>query len=198
MKAELVLKSHLEQLQFLEPKEIDLILDQTVFRTGSKGEVILNEGQVQTQCYMVLQGCVREYILDDGVEKTTAFYCEGDKITSYNSGGQKAVSKHYLECAEDTIMTVSSQNFEDDLRKLIPRLDAIIQHVAKEELGKNKEAITNFISSSPEERYLNLLEHRPQLFNRVPQHQIASYLGIKPETLSRIRKRVNEKQRADS
>jgi hypothetical protein len=59
--------------------------------------------------------------------------------------------------------------------------------------GKAQEEHSLFIISSPEERYLNLLENRPKLLNRVPQHQIASYLVIKPESLSRIRKRIVSK-----
>ena len=60
--------------------------------------------------------------------------------------------------------------------------------------GKEHDHITAFISSSTEERYLDLQEKRPDLFNRIPQHQIASYLGIKPESLSRIKKRLITKK----
>jgi hypothetical protein len=58
-------------------------------------------------------------------------------------------------------------------------------------LGASQEEMTSFINSTPKERYLNLMENRPDLLQRVPQYQLASYLGIKPETLSRIRKRVS-------
>src|SRR5690554_5353888 len=117
--------------------------------------MLLKEGQVQTQCYMIVEGCIREYTLLDGEEKTTGFYTEGDKITSYSSEGKDIPSKHFLECVEDCVLTISTQNFEDDLRKLVPRLDAIIQEIAKEQLGNNKDQWTTFISSSPEERYKN-------------------------------------------
>lgn len=137
---------------------------------------------------------MREYIISDGEEKTTAFYTEGDKITSYGDKGQVVPAKHYLECSEDCILTISNHDFEEELRKLVPRLDAIIQEVAKEQISKAKDELTNFIASSSEERYKKLLETRPTLFNRVPQHQIASYIGVKPESLSRIRKRIHDKQ----
>jgi CRP-like cAMP-binding protein len=63
----------------------------------------------------------------------------------------------------------------------------------EQDLGKANENLDAFITSSPEERYLNLLDKRPELLQRVPQHQIASYLGMTPESLSRIRKRVSKK-----
>lgn len=187
----------LQQIQLLTPDEIQVIGEATIFKECQKGDMLVREGQTQTQCYMILQGCVREYIITDGEDKTTAFYTEGDKIVSYTSEGKNKVSKHFLECVEDCLLTVSSQNFEDELRKLVPRLDAIIQQIAKEQLGKNKDELTTFISSSPEERYKKLLDTKPTLFNRVPQHQIASFLGVKPESLSRIRKRIHAKRKND-
>ena len=78
---------------------------------------------------------------------------------------------------------------------MVPRLESIIRFELEKNAGKEHDHLSKFISSSPEERYLDLQENRPDLFNRIPQHQIASYLGIKPESLSRIRKRIilNEK-----
>ena len=191
------LRQHLEQLQILTANEIDVILAATIMEEHKKGETLLRAGQVQEHCYMIIEGCIREYMLTDGEEKTTAFYTEGDKITSYSSEGNEVPSKHFLECMEDCVITISTQNFENELRKLVPRLDAIIQQVAKEQLGNNKEQLTRFVTSSPEERYKDLLDTKPSLFNRVPQHQIASFLGVKPESLSRIRKRIHTKQKTE-
>ncbi|MEZ4951136.1 MAG: hypothetical protein R2784_17385 [Saprospiraceae bacterium] len=64
----------------------------------------------------------------------------------------------------------------------------------EEEFRKQQEALAAFITSSPEDRYLNLLENRPDLLMRVPQYHLASYLGVKPESLSRIKKRLAAKR----
>jgi len=177
----------------LHQDEIDLIVDKTVVEEFSKGEFLVKEGQVNSKCYMVVEGCIREYRLIDGEEKTTAFYTEGDKIVSYNMEGNKGhASRSYIECLEDCVLTLSDQDFEDDLRKLVPRLDEIIQQVAKQKISSAQEEWSTFVSSSPEERYKNLMEKRPFLFNRAPHKQIASYLGMKPQSLSRIRKRIRE------
>jgi len=179
----------------LTKDEVELIVEETIVDVFEKGAFLLKEGQITLKCYMVVEGCVREYLLADGDEKTTAFYTEGDKIAAYSNDGKGVASKHYWECVEDCILTISDQDFEDDLRKLVPRLDVIIQGVAKEKLNKAKEEWTLFVSSSPEERYLNLLQNRPSLLNRVPHHQVASFLGMKPQSLSRIRKRIMDKRK---
>lgn len=74
-----------------------------------------------------------------------------------------------------------------------PKLLEITRNIMEQDFGKTQEAFSRFISASPEERYLQLMESRPELFQRVPQHQIASYLGMTAESLSRIRKRTAKK-----
>ena len=186
------------RIEILTAEEIDTIVDITIVDSFKKGTVLLREGQVPSKCYTVLEGCLREYQIIDGEERSTGFYTEGEKCTSYVNNGRGVPSNHYWECVEDCILTISHQEFEDKLRALIPRLDAIVTQVAIEKLNRAKEEWSLFVSSSPEKRYLNLLESHPDLFNRVPHHQIASYLGMKPQSLSRIRKRTFEKYKKDS
>lgn len=171
-------------------KEIEVIVEKTIVKRFKKDEILLREGQIQTKCYMVVEGCVREYLNKDGLEKSTAFYTEGDTFAPFAGDGKGLPSKHTWTCSEDCVLTVSNQAFENELRALIPRLDAVFQQIAIEKLNKAKAEWSHFISSSPEERYLNLIETRPTLFNRVPNYQIASYLGMEPQSLSRIRKRI--------
>ena len=89
--------------------------------------------------------------------------------------------------------TISNKSFEEEIRAALPRLDAIFQEIAIEKINKAKDEWSEFVSSSPEERYLNLLETNPQLLNRAPLHQLASYLGMKPQSLSRIRIRLADR-----
>lgn len=186
-------RSIVSSIEILTKEEIETIVEITIVDSFKKGTILLKEGQIPTKCFMVLEGCLREYQIIDGDEKSTAFYTEGEKCTSYVNDGRGVPSNHYWECVEDCILTISHQKFEDQLRALMPRLDAIITHIAKEKLNHAKEEWSHFITSSPEKRYLNLLENRSNLLNRVPHHQIASYLGMKPQSLSRIRKRTLEK-----
>ena len=170
--------------------EIEILVEKTIIDEFKKGTFLLKEGQIPTKCYMVVEGCVREYIIKDEGEKTTGFFTEGDTFTPHSENGKP--SKYYWECLEDCVLTISNKSYEEEIRAAIPRLDAIFQEMAIEKINQTKEELTQFVISSPEERYLNLLDTKPHLLNRVSQHQIASYLGMKPQSLSRIRKRISD------
>jgi len=86
-----------------------------------------------------------------------------------------------------------TQEDENELFRRFPRFERISRIALEEELGNYQEMLANFMMSSPEERYLKLLKNRPDLLDRVPHYQLASYLGVKPESLSRIRKRIMRK-----
>lgn len=159
-------------------------------RSFRKGTLLLKEGQVAKLCYFVLKGCIRQYFLVDGEEKTTHFYTEGQPVTPYEGTFKQAPSRYYLACVEDVVVTVGTPEDEAAFFQKFPRLLPARQMAVEEELGKSREELSAYILNSPEERYLNLLETRPELLDRVPQYQLASYLGVTPESLSRIRKRI--------
>lgn len=189
------IRNCIRQFEILTPQEVELLVEQTIADQFVKGTLLLKTGEIPTKCYMLVEGCVREYQLIDGEEKTTAFYTEGDTFSPFLDGEAARPSKHNWECLEDCVLTISNKDFEHEIRALLPRLDTVFQHIAIHKLAEEKERWSRFITSSPEERYLNLLETRPSLLNRVPHHQIASYLGMKPPSLSRIRKRIQEKRK---
>ncbi|MBC8146372.1 MAG: Crp/Fnr family transcriptional regulator, partial [Bacteroidetes bacterium] len=82
---------------------------------------------------------------------------------------------------------------ENNLYQKFPKLEALARSIMEKEMIKYQEMLMLYITDSPEQRYTKLLKNRPELLQRVPQHQIASYIGIKPESLSRIRKRILKK-----
>ena len=174
----------------LSDAEIRGILENIKIRTFKKGETLLREGQVASLCYFILKGCVRQYYLVDGEEKTTHFYTEGQPIAPYEGTYKGKPSKFYLSCVEDSIMTVGTPDDEAKLFEKFPHFEAISRLAVEEELGKSQERFSSFVINSPEERYLDLLKTRPELLDRVPQYQLASFLGVTPESLSRIRKRI--------
>jgi len=155
-----------------------------------KGTIFLSEGQIVDKCYHVINGCVRKYHLKDGEEKTTDFYLELDSISTRPGSKNIVKAKFNLECVEDTELTVISSEQENILYEKFPRFQAMCRISTELKLEEYQEKLSRFISSSPEERYLDVMENRPELLNRVPQYQLASYLGVKPESLSRIRKRL--------
>jgi CRP-like cAMP-binding protein len=182
----------ISQIEILNKDEVDLIVEKTIVDVFEKGTFLLKEGQIPTKCYMIVEGCVREYIIKDGEEKSTAFFMEGDTFTPPSKDSKP--SKYYWECVEDCILTISNKGFEEEIRAALPRLDSVFQEIAIGKINQAKEELNQFVISSPEERYLNLLKTKPHLPNRIPQHQLASYLGMKPQSLSRIRKRLMSKK----
>lgn len=155
-----------------------------------KGTIFLSEDQIVNKSYHVITGCVRKFHLKDGEEKTTDFFTENDAIDTGSSRDRVVRSKYNLECVEDTTLTCVTAEQEKLLYTKFPRFQSLCRISTEEKLEEYQEMFSKFIASSPEERYLNLLETRPELLNRVPQYQLASYLGVKPESLSRIRKRL--------
>jgi hypothetical protein len=88
---------------------------------------------------------------------------------------------------------VGNRNKEDALYKQFPKLESISRKVMEKIFSEQQEIMAAYLNDTPEQRYLKLLEKRPDLFQIVPQFQIASYIGVKPESLSRIRKRLLRK-----
>lgn len=189
-----VLKNFIGEFGMLTPQETQLILDNSTLKLFKKGEFLLKEGQVSQHCYFVLEGTIREYHLQEGEEKTTAFYTEHDPVNAFSSALEQSPAQQNLIAAEDTWVTVGSQSIELAMCQQIPRLEHIIRKEVEKNTGKLQREFAQFIASSPAQRYQNLLVQKPELFQRVPQHQIASYLGITPESLSRLRKRLLEKE----
>jgi len=158
-----------------------------------KGELLLKEGQVSRDSYFVIEGCVRKFYIIDGEERTTEFYVEDESVASLQSYTNKTPANHYFECVEDCRLAVLNYEKEQELFKRVPKYEALCRMSMEGDFGEQQEALAKFITSSPEERYKNLLETRPDLLQRVPQYHLASYLGVKPESLSRIRKRIARK-----
>lgn len=173
----------------LTEEEIDIVTNQDTMRSYKKGTVLLSEGKLAKECFFILQGCVMSYYLVDGEFKVTEFFTESQPITpvSYTT---KKPSQYFLECMEDSIISIGTPERSAELMRKLPRLAAMGASIMEDQLANQRMKYDEFIKLSPEERYQNLRETSPNLLNRVPQYLIASYLGIKPESLSRIRKRL--------
>lgn len=177
----------------LNEEETRAIIECIPVKEYKKGHILLREGQISTESYFNIKGCVRMYYIMDGDERTTFFYTEDEAIASLNSYLNKVPANHYLECVEDCTLAVLSFEKEKELYQRFPKFESLCRMSMEEDFGKQQEILAKYITTSPEDRYLDLLKNRPELLQRVPQYHLASYLGVKPESLSRIRKRVSLK-----
>ena len=174
----------------LSKEEEDLMLESYPIKSFKKGEDVWPEGKKTQDAFLILEGCIRQHIMIEGVDRTTGFFTEGEAVAEFESLSLEKPSLHSYSCVEDTIVVVVNSEKEKAFYKKFPRFEEITRMETEKILGKNQEQFSNFITKSPEARYKHLLQENPSLLQRVPQHQIASYLGITPESLSRISQRL--------
>ena len=122
------------------------------------------------------------------------FFTENDPITPVSYTNQ-APSKYYLSCVEPCVISTGTTERTQQFLAKFPRFIPIFLKIGDMLKAEEQESVDDFKQLSPEVRYQKLLETRPDLINRVPQYMIASYLGIQPESLSRIRKRILDNQK---
>lgn len=170
-----------------EKKELATKLNVQSF---NRKDNIQQVGKVPTNCFFVLKGLVREYKMVDGVEKTVEFYSEVLPAIPSECYMKNIPSDTFLECVEDSLLIVGNHEDESNSIEEFPVLQGIMMQMAEEEWIKATKRLSTFKIQSPEKRYLHFLEERGELINRVSDSQIASHLGITPESLSRIKRRL--------
>jgi CRP-like cAMP-binding protein len=187
-----ILYKYMAQFTTMNEEEQRAIADQIVIEDYKKGTVLLRQGDVPGKCYFVLKGCIRQYAIDSmGKETTSNFYTEEQAIAIFNHHKNEKSSEYTFTCLEDCVVVVGDLDTEKDMYRKYDQLEKMTRRMIEESFGQVQEEFAAFMSSTPEERYKSLLLKRPHLMDRVPQHQLASYLGITPESLSRIKKRIH-------
>lgn len=184
---------YLDGLLKLTDFEKQILMERVPLRSCDKHEVLLKAGSISREFYFVIKGCVRLYYEFDGRDKSAFFYVENQFISSYKSFVHKVPAQHSFQCIEPCTLAVISHENAYQLLDASPRFEALSRIVMEEELSLYQDIIGNFVTQNPEQRYLSFLQESPKLLQRIPQYLIASYLGVSPETLSRIRKRVHDR-----
>jgi len=171
----------------LTPEEADELLSLDLIRSYKKKTMLLREGESSQLSYFVLQGCVVKYYVLDGERKVTAIYTENEAIIP-----PSGPSDYYLCVVEDAIVSVTDDAVAEAYMAKMPKLETMCRVMAEQMLSRYQFSFDQYRTATPEQRYLHLAEKRPDLLQRVPQYYLASYLGIQPESLSRIRRRLAE------
>lgn len=171
-------------------EERQALEDSMVIKAFEKGDFLSKEGEANNHSYFLLSGLVREYRLIDGEETITNFYTEGQWIISLTGFTKDTIATDYLVCNEDTSVVIGNEEKAQQLFREFPRFETISRAVMETVFAGQQKTMMYHLTASPEDRYQRLLETKPELVQRVPQYQLASYIGVKPESLSRIRKRM--------
>ncbi|WP_448103879.1 Crp/Fnr family transcriptional regulator [Pedobacter panaciterrae] len=141
----------------------------------------------------IVNGSVRYYHVKDGIEITGYFSFENEFVSSYKSFLTQHPCTGYIQALEQTgLILISRKNMDLMLNHplLGYKMERFGRLVAEHYICCYEDRITSFITETPEERYLKMLETTPEIMQRVPQHYVANFLGITPVSLSRIRKRT--------
>ena len=176
----------------LNEEEIVAIAETIEVKHFKKGAILLREGQVSHEAYFVLEGCVRQYYIVDGEEKINNFFTANQWVVSINSFSQQTPASHFLDCCLDSSLVVGNRQKEEGLYHKFPKFETISRKIMEKVWAEQQAIMATYLTDSPEQRYVKLMESRPELLQKIPQYQIASYIGVKPESLSRIRKRLTK------
>jgi CRP-like cAMP-binding protein len=157
--------------------------------TIRKKKNLLEPGKICTQLYFVTSGSLRSYYIDaKGVEQIYQIRLENSWISDLESFFSHTPSKYYIEALEDTqLLAISHQRMEQLLVE-IPNLERYFRILFQKAYVNSLKRLNATMWDSALDRYNELLKEQPEVFQRVPLIYIASYLGITPESLSRIRK----------
>ena len=160
-------------------------------RTYSAGELIAEEGQYFKYVLGVRRGLIRTFLLkSNGEERTVRLVKEGDFAGCATCFLENQPSTEYLEAIEDTKVVLINAEHLKELSKNNIRILKFWNYGSMDALGEAVHRISFFVTLSPEERYLQLLDESPNLLQRVPQKHLASYIGISTVSFSRIKNRV--------
>lgn len=170
-------------IKFFEPRRI------------RKRQFLLHEGDVAKYIAFVNSGCLRSYTIDHmGNEHVLQFAVRDWWISDMNSSlsGLPAISN--IDALQDSYVLLMEMSRREELLAAIPKMERFFRLLMEANYVATHKRINDSLSTSAEERYLNFIKNYPNLLEQIPQSQIASYLGITPQSLSRIRKELAKKR----
>jgi len=151
--------------------------------------VLLREGQVSKKAFFIERGCIRLFFNNNGKDITFQFFFEGEGVSSVESFRTNQPSLFTIESIEPCIIhSISKKDFQTILDSS-PAIKQQVEEQIFQRMVFYQKLFLSRIKDNPQKRYEELLKHYPKILQRVPQHYIASYLGITPVSLSRIRNR---------
>lgn len=174
-----------EQTQFTDLLE---------FKTIPKKTILLREGEVcQFEAY-IKKGCVRiYYVNENGFEVVLSFAVEDWWVSDIASFHENKPSLFFIETLEETEMLLLTPQTKEKLLLTIPKFERVFRLLVQRNLSSVQNRLVNTISKTASDRYLEFIKLYPSVPLRVPQYHIASYLGVSPEFVSTIRKRLSAK-----
>ena len=175
-------------------EELEIIKTQLTPKKLRKKQYLLQEGDVSKFIAFVEKGSLRSYTVDEkGSEHIIQFALEGWTISDLYSFLTSEPATYTIDALEDSELALISKSAHEELLKTLPKYETYVRLQLTGAYIAMQRRLTSIISLSLEERYASFTATYPNIVQRVPQHMIASYMGLTPETLSRLRKKIINK-----
>jgi len=189
-----LLRTHIEKRVHISDEEFEVISKFFIPKKLRKKQFLLHEGEVCKNIGFVNSGCLREYTIDNkGSEHIIQFAIEDWWISDPNSFLSGLPSTYNIDALEDSEVLLLEKSAREKLLNSCPKMERFFRILIEANFVSTQRRITDSLSTSAEERYLKFIKTYPKLIEQVPQNHIASYLGITPQSLSRIRKELTQK-----
>lgn len=178
----------------LAPDQQDIIKRYLIPKKIRKNQYLLQEGDIARYAAFVEKGALRAYSVDKkGAEHIIQFAFEGWTISDMYSFMTGNPATYNIDALEDSELVLISRSAQEEILKQIPEYEVYTRLQITGAYMAMQKRITSMLSLSLEERYIHLTRLYPNLVQRVPQRMIASYMGLTPETLSRVRRKIKDK-----
>lgn len=176
-------------------QEKELIRQQLILRDVPKNYQLVAEGEVANEVFFINKGCIRlYYLLEEGKEVTGFIFQENMFGGSAESFFSQTPSVQILETIEECELLVLSYAALQHLYDAVPKMNVLMRKILEQRMTFAQKLVASLIIHKPQDRYTSYQQLHPDLENRIPQHVLASYMGITPVSLSRIRKRMSSKK----
>lgn len=186
------LKTYCKTLVKLTEEDLSLIDEYFEPRKFKRKEYLLEEGKVCDFIAFICEGTVRHFYTKDGEERTCDISFEDTFITEFDSFNHQTKSSLSLQALTDTTVLLVQKENLTQLYRACSQFETVGRLMAEKVAQRASRIAMSLASDKPETRYVNLLKNQPGFLQRVQQKYIANYLGISPESLSRIRKRISQ------
>ncbi len=186
------LKSHIDTFSKISDEDWQLLLPQLKIRYFNKNQFYLREGDVEQQIGFLNSGLFRWYYINkDGDESNYHFFFDENFVVDYHSFVTQQPSRMFIQALEPAeVVLLPKRDLILSIYKKSHAWESFGRLIAEASYIETAKRAHDFLFLSPEERYLELIKMRPDIINRVSLTNISSYLGVKPQSLSRIRKRL--------
>lgn len=189
-----IFKTYLQKKVAITDEQFNLIADHLKVKSFEKNEMILMKGDVSSQGFFVATGLLRSYSIDSkGKTHIIQFAPEQWWLSERNGLLFNEPSDYFIDSVEATKAVIMTKDFMNEAAKHVPCMNDLNNNMLNNSIRFMQKRINMLLSATAEERYLNFITLYPNLTLRVPQWMIASYLGITPESLSRVRKDLAHK-----